>query len=186
MIGAFESSVQTVFHGDYKNAREAAILQAANTNGLVLEVRAISLASQIVSFNGVLPKAHFINNIAQALAEDATFVSCRPSVYGCFHSTWEKFLSTLSPIGFLTFHPPISFKYIFTCEDDSFMGGDELSVTIEAERHAFSIRAKHCGQRICKKCGKPIPEARIQAMPQATYCVECVIQVEKGEKDEGK
>jgi DnaK suppressor protein len=32
----------------------------------------------------------------------------------------------------------------------------------------------------CQQCGKPIPQVRLEAIPYATYCVECEREIEAG------
>lgn len=32
---------------------------------------------------------------------------------------------------------------------------------------------------LCENCGKPIPEKRLRALPEATYCIECQALMEK-------
>jgi RNA polymerase-binding transcription factor DksA len=61
------------------------------------------------------------------------------------------------------------------CENDEVL--DRLSSTTSAEldqvRHALErLKAGHYGR--CEDCGAPISEARLQALPEATRCLQCI------------
>jgi RNA polymerase-binding transcription factor len=43
---------------------------------------------------------------------------------------------------------------------------------LEAIDHAL-LRIEHGGFGTCEKCGKEIPEARLQALPYAAHCIVC-------------
>ena len=37
----------------------------------------------------------------------------------------------------------------------------------------------------CERCGRPIPEKRLRAMPEATHCIECQAELEKQAQGRG-
>jgi len=45
------------------------------------------------------------------------------------------------------------------------------TIVLQIDAALSSIRASTYG--ICKKCGKPIAEKRLEAIPYATTCIEC-------------
>ena len=47
-------------------------------------------------------------------------------------------------------------------------GGPTAPAAVEALRHL-----KDGGYGICSDCNKPIPQARMRAVPEATRCVNC-------------
>jgi RNA polymerase-binding protein DksA len=39
---------------------------------------------------------------------------------------------------------------------------------------------------VCQRCGKQIPKARLDAIPYATYCIECAEQVDREQAEEAR
>lgn len=37
--------------------------------------------------------------------------------------------------------------------------------------------------KLCEECGKKIPKARLKAIPNTEYCVECAAKVQGDQKD---
>jgi hypothetical protein len=184
MIGAFESSANPVYHRNFKEAREAAIMEAASTNGLVLDVTGLSLCPESISFTGIVHRAHFLNNISQNLQEDLSYLRGKPSRIGCFHTTWGKILSTSPPLGLFVFYAPVRVNYVFTSMNDEFLSADKLTVTLELQRTGFSIENTYYGERVCEKCGQVIPEGRLRAIPEVKECLKCTSLIEEGARYE--
>ncbi|MHB1294025.1 MAG: TraR/DksA C4-type zinc finger protein [Anaerolineae bacterium] len=58
-----------------------------------------------------------------------------------------------------------------------------LIQSLEAKLHAIehaltTVSVGHYGR--CENCGEPIPEERLQIMPETTLCVRCATKLEQG------
>jgi len=58
-------------------------------------------------------------------------------------------------------------------------------------RNNFHINQKRQGmskqpktQRNCEYCDKPIPSVRLEALPDAEYCVQCATKIQSQSRDE--
>ncbi len=59
-------------------------------------------------------------------------------------------------------------------ENDAVLGAldSEARVTIQQIDNAL-LRIRKGTYGVCEKCGEPISEARLEALPYATFCIEC-------------
>ncbi len=62
-------------------------------------------------------------------------------------------------------------------QGDQVLDGVEGSALIEAQQvHAAIVRIDAGTYGACSTCGEPIGEKRLQALPYATQCIDCVTE----------
>lgn len=179
MIGAFETSLTPTFHRRFKDTESGAIQEAAITNALVHRVDAVRVKPNDVAIIGHIHKDLLLSRLPGHFNEDVTHMKVKITNSGSFHTTWDKILRPSSPLGYLTFYPPIE---VITEFEDS-VDHDFFTLSIVFERLGLSLPLTTFGLWPCDICGKEIPESRLRAAPDTLYCVECMKKLEEKEKN---
>jgi len=75
-----------------------------------------------------------------------------------------------------TNHPADAGTQLFDREKDEALTENIDSMLSQIDEALARIETGAYGK--CARCGKPIPESRLEALPYAAYCVDCQSRVE--------
>jgi hypothetical protein len=145
------------FWPDLKEARTAALVEAANTGGVVISVDAVEIQPQSVTFIGTVP---------ELALNSASSWRCGTRL-GSLHTTWGSVLRPAGIIGYLVVGHPI------TCQSYETKDPDFRRVAIKVDRTFTSIPTAALGPLCCAQCRQPIPSERLRAIPGVRVCVTC-------------
>jgi hypothetical protein len=186
VIGAFESEARILFHANVNKAWNAAIQEAAITNGLVQQVISIKITLNEVYFIGKVNRSLFLSRFTNYINFETPYISINVTYSGNYHTTWDNIIGKTAPFGYLVFLFPVDINYegkLFTSDCGP---GNDVIVNIKFNRCGESLADKIYGETLCSNCGKPIDPKRLLAIPGTLYCTQCMKFIEKGGYGNGK
>lgn len=181
MVGSFETHIPLLCQCNFKKASSVAMQEAALTSLLILTVTSIEVCRKLINFKGFLNKKQFIAHSNQSIDNEVSYVKADISNFSKFYSTWDKIVEPSSPIGFLTFSPPINVLECFSDTEGDADASDNLTICIPFKRAGETLSQKIFGLHLCNSCGQQISNERLIVLPEIKQCLRCANKLEKKE-----
>lgn len=152
------------FWGSLEVAKRRGMVEAANTGGILLEVRAIEIRGSVLVFVGTIP----MGAIEKGPKVGQGRVTIRSRGLGTFHTTWGALMRPEDTVGFFVLQRPVTG-----------VGGrisnelDTLRVAMEVKRRFGSMSSSFIGPVCCVECNEAISEQRLKIIPGVRTCTNC-------------
>ncbi|MEX2260610.1 MAG: TraR/DksA C4-type zinc finger protein [Bryobacteraceae bacterium] len=158
-----------------QTAQQQAAGEAADTGGVVLQVKSLRIELGAVVVTGLIPSSALsFENVPETVSR------LRPRSMGTLHLTWNSLLhaSASDVIGYLVLQTPVvTASHLSLSEDDDWCWG---ALTIQ--RAHYTLPSGCIGAICCVRCNRPIASQRLNAVPHTKLCTAC--QQNKEMKDD--
>lgn len=147
-------------------AEQAALLEAADTGGIVLRIKSLRLEPNHLVVTGTIPTSALVFEYP---SEDS--VQLRPRSIGTMRLTSSSLLhpGPSDEIGYLVLQTPVA-----AAEQLSESQDDENSwVALSIRRALHTLEPSCIGAACCARCNRPIPRQRLLAVPHTRVCTNC-------------
>lgn len=162
MTCILDTNINHSFWPSLDAARDAAALQAANTGAIVATVESVEIKPRHITFVATVPEA----------ALDVRSDLGRRQAPKSFHTTWGALMHPEAVLGYMVVAPPLN------CRGFDADRRDVSRIAITVARTFATIPPTNLGAVRCCECRRPIPLARLQALPGARLCTNCQHQKE--------
>jgi hypothetical protein len=161
-----DAALNSHFWSGPEEAARQAVLEAADTGGIVLRVKSLRVEVGAVVVIGLIPSATLV------IRTPSEFVGgyLHPRSVGRLHLTWGALLhpETTDYIGYLVLQAPILLSGNIQAEDD-----DSCWVALALERAHHTLPPGTIGPVCCTRCNRPISQQRLKVIHQARLCTVC-------------
>ena len=160
-----EAPIPHKFCASLPAAQQHAAREAADTCGLVLNIKSIRIEPNCIVLTGLIPSSALVFERTRQ-----TPAYLQPRSLGNLHLTWSSLLSphTTDDIGYLVLQTPVAVGSLPESED-----GDSRWVALTIQRTLHSLKPGSIGAVCCVRCNRPIPPQRLLAVPNTRVCTNC-------------
>jgi Prokaryotic dksA/traR C4-type zinc finger len=147
-------------------AEQAALSEAADTGGVLLRVKSLRIDSGSLVITGMIPMT-----VPVFQERSARSAQLRPRSIGTMRLT-ERSLHNPEAnreLGYLVLQTPLAAADQLPESED----GDELWVRLSIPRVLHKLPPSSIGAACCACCNRPIPQARLLAIPNTKVCTNC-------------
>lgn len=147
-------------------AERQAMREAADTGGVVLRVKSLRVERESIVLYGLIPSAALVFE-----PESESPGHLRPRSIGNLCLTRDKLLHANAgeEIGYLVLHTPVAVGDAMPESEDD----DSSWVALTIQRTHHTLTPGFIGAVCCACCNRPIPQQRLDAVPNAAFCTAC-------------
>lgn len=158
-----DSDLIPAFHPDMDTAKKMALLEAANTGGIIFSVNCVEVSASL-TLVGSLPRA----SLQKPSKSNPGRSSIKCQGLGWFHTTWGALIRPDDYVGHLVIHQPAALV------SGSVPDEEIVRLALPVKRKFNSLPSGLLiGRVCCSNCNEVIPPARLIAVPGIRTCVNC-------------
>jgi hypothetical protein len=152
-------------------AEQQALREAADTGGIILRVKSLTIERHRALFTGLIP------SIALVFQHPSEFPAyLQPRWVGNLHLTEGSFHPGVGgDVGYLVLQTPVATAGLLPESED----GDLCWVALAVERACHALPPVSIGAVCCARCHRPIAQQRLMAVPNTRFCTYCQQEKEK-------
>ena len=167
-----DAPVPHKFCASLQAAEQQALLEAADTSGVVLRVKSLRVEPNHIVVTGLIPSAALVFEQPSAFPGHL-----QPRAIGNLYLTWNSLLQAdaREELGYLVLQTPIATEgHLPESEDD-----DSYWAALGVERTFHTLAPYSIGFICCACCNRPISQQRLLAIPTTRVCTNCQQKKEK-------
>ena len=161
-----DASLSFGFCATLQAAEEAALREAADTGGILLRVKSLTVAANPTVATGVVPAA------ALAFERHSEFPGrLLPRSVGTMRLSKTDLLDPdqNGELGYLVLQTPV----VATGQVPESEDGDSVWVTVAIPEAVAALKPGVSGAACCGRCNRPISKQRLIAVPNTRVCTNC-------------
>ena len=160
------------FCASLQEAEQAALLEAADTGGVLLRIKSLRLEPNNLVVAGVIPTAALV---FEHPSEFSAHV--QPRSIGTMRLTRGSLLHPPpnEEFGYVVLQTPVASPGRLPESED----GENSWVALSIRRALRTLAPSSIGAACCARCKRPIPQQRLLAVPNTRVCTNCQQKKEK-------
>lgn len=153
-------------------AEQEALLEAADTGGVVLQIKSLRIEPNNLVVAGVIPTTALVFDSSSEVQ-----AHLQPRSIGTMRLTWNSLLHPCPDdvIGYLVLQTPVDAADQVPESED----GGNFWVALSIRRSQHTLEPGSIGAVCCARCNRPVPQQRLLAVPNTRVCTNCQHKKEK-------